>query len=61
MPVVAGLADQHVLVVEAGEGGQAQLLIVAFQGDALGQGGVVQGLDQGDAGGQVQLTGAAAQ
>ncbi len=59
--VVAGLADQGVLVLEAGQGSQAQLLVVTLQGDLGQQGGGREALGQRDAGRQLELALAARQ
>ena len=47
--VVAGLADQGRFVVEPGQGGQAQLLVVARLGERHEQVMVFQRVDQGEA------------
>ena len=43
--VVAGLANQGGLVIEPGQGGESQLLVIALEGDLLEHRRVVQGLD----------------
>ncbi len=53
--VVAGLAHQCLLVLDALDRRQAQLLIVALEGDRLEQRGIIQPADHGDPGRELQL------
>lgn len=43
--IVTGLANQGVFVIEPGQGGESQLLVVALEGDFLEHGRIVKGLD----------------